>query len=123
MISLIQSRKTLRRRATFYKRLTSELNLSSICYSKLFIYIYIGSKTVRRTPPYIWKKSTKEHPRGEEKGGYDVLRLTVSKYLQNSPVCETKPYYGLFVRRFENVLRVSQRRTNGSNPVETNKEP
>jgi len=64
----------------------------------------------------------KKHPRGEEKGGYDVLRLTVSKYLQNSPVCETNPYYGLFVRRFENVLRVAQRRTNDSNPVETMQE-
>ena len=123
MISLIQSRKTLRRRATFYKRLTSKLNLSSICYSKLFIYIYISSKTVRRTPPYIWEKSTTEHPREEEKGGMASYVLPFPKYLQNSPVCETKPYYGLFVRRFENVLRVSQRRTNDSNPVEINKEP
>lgn len=122
MISSTHSRKTSRRRATFCKRLTSKLNLSSICYSKLFIYIYICSKTVRRTPPYIWKKSTKEHPRGEEKGGYDVLRLTVSKYPQNNPVCETKPYGGLSVRRFEKVLRVARRRTNDSNPVETMQE-
>ena len=105
MISLIQSRKTLRRRATFCKRRTNKLNLSSICYSKLFIYIYIDSKTLRRTPLYIWKKSTTEHPREEEKRGMASQRRTVSKYLQNNPVCETKPYYGLFVRRFENVLR------------------
>ena len=43
MISSTHSRKTSRRRATFCKRLTSKLNLSSICYSKLFLYIYIDS--------------------------------------------------------------------------------
>jgi len=122
MISSTHSRKTLRRRATFCKRLTSKLNLSSICYSKLFIYIYIDSKTLRRTPLYIRKKSTTEHPREGENRGMASQRRTVSKYLQNNPVCETKPYGRLSVRRFENVLRVAQRRTNDSNPVETMQE-
>ena len=122
LISSAYPRKTVRRRATFYKRLTSELNLSSICYSKLFIYIYIGSKTVRRTPPHIRNKTMKKHPRDEGKGGMTSHRRTVYKNPQNNPICETKSYYGLFVRRFETSYDVLRRLTHDSNIAEITQE-
>jgi hypothetical protein len=122
LISSAYPRTTVRLRTTVYKSLTSELNLSSICYSKLLYNIYIGSKTVRQTPPHFRNKTMKKHPRGEGKGGIESYSRIVYKYLQNNPVCETKSYYRLFVRLFEKVLRVLRRRTNDSNPAEITQE-
>lgn len=96
------SRTTVRRRATFYKSLTSGLNLSSICNSKLFIYIYYSSKTVRRTPPHI---RDKKHSREGMKRGMASYRRTILKNSPKTRVSESKSYGWLFVRRFEKVVR------------------
>jgi len=123
MISSTHSRKTSRRRATFCKRLTSKLNLSSICYSKLFIYIYISSKTLRRTPLYIRKKSTTEHSREEEKRGMAFYVLPFPNTYKTARFVKLSLIMGYLFDVLKTSYDVAQRRTNDSNPAETNKEP